>query len=56
MKKITDKQRLDWLQKHMVGVNPEFQYGKEWRVGDSSSEFRRTIRSAIDYAIRTENE
>ena len=54
MNRITDKMRLDWLEKFKVGINPEYTYGREWRVGDSCSEFRSTIRKAIDAAMKAE--
>ena len=50
--KNTDKQRLDWLEKEKLGVgyNVEVQ---AWGL-DYESPYKKTLRKAIDAAIRAE--
>lgn len=55
MKKITDKQRLDWLVKNFVAVNSQNIKGKNvyWITGTWNG-VSRTYRQAIDSVIKAE--
>ena len=57
MKKITDTDRIDWMQKYedIDGAisKDDAEYNEKWHVTPASKWFR-TLRQAIDAAIRAE--
>lgn len=53
MKKITDKQRLDWLAKNKMGVTYDVSC-QAWCADWDGAKFAKSPRQAIDSVIREE--